>query len=102
MDGGARQENAGLDDLNLSLKEGIGVLKKLEAVGLKLKGKDFSCTVCGNQRFIKETLVVKTRETSFFSSTPAPLLTCMICTGCGYAHPFMPQYALDDGEKEDI
>ncbi|MDT8390759.1 MAG: hypothetical protein RRC34_09665 [Lentisphaeria bacterium] len=75
------------------------MMKKRETVGLKLKGKDFCCTVCGHQRFIKETLVVKTRESGFFSTAPAPLLTCMICAECGYAHPFMPQYVLDDGEK---
>lgn len=68
--------------------------KTRQPVVLRLKGSEFACTVCGNRRFIEETVVVKTADTSLFSTTAAPTMKCMVCTQCGYVHHFMPQYAM--------
>lgn len=59
---------------------------------VKVLGRDFTCQVCGHDRFWHREAQLNTAVATFFNMDWAnPSATCLICTHCGYIHWFMPK-----------
>lgn len=68
------------------------ISKKEEPETMEINGKEFTCQVCGGDKFWRTEAQLNKSVTTFFKLDWTDIsAVCLVCDHCGYIHWFLPK-----------